>query len=82
MYHIQVKYKSDRDKLAKYLRKKGIYTAFRYYPLHLVEFYGKKDEVLPNTKEVSDITLCLPLHQSLSDNDVNYITNSIKNFRS
>ena len=39
MYHIQTKDSKDRDKLAKYLRVQGVYTTFRYYPLHWVEYY-------------------------------------------
>lgn len=82
MYWIQLDNRKDRDDLAKHLRKSGIYTTFRYYPLHLVKYYKQKNISLPNTEKIHNITLCLPLHQSLSDDDINYITNSIKNFRS
>ena len=29
-----------RDELAKYLRDRGIYTTYRYFPLHRVPGYG------------------------------------------
>ena len=45
-----------------------------------VEFYGKKDELLPNTEEVSDTTLCLPLHQSLKFEDVDRVIKTIESF--
>ena len=80
LYWIQLENREVRDELAKYLRDRNIYTTFRYYPLHLVEFYGKKDEVLPNTEEVSNTTLCLPLHQSLTFEDVDRVIKSIESF--
>jgi aminotransferase len=81
MYHIQTKDKKDRDKLAKYLRDKGIYTTFRYYPLHWVKYFNS-DVKLPNTEYAANHTLCIPLHQSLSDDDVQLIISSIKEFKS
>ena len=77
MYHVQVK---DRDKFAKYLRKKEIYTTFRYYPLHRVNFYQNKKR-LPNTEYAANHTLCLPLHQSLTNKEVNYVIDIIKKWK-
>jgi aminotransferase len=77
MYHIQTK---DRDELAKYLRENGIYTTFRYYPLHWVTYF-KSNEKLPNTEYAADHTLCIPMHQSLTDKDVSYIIKLIKAFK-
>ena len=77
MYHIQTK---DRDELAKYLRNKGIYTTFRYYPLHLVKFF-KSNTKLPNTEKAAFNTLCIPLHQGLHQNNVSYIIETIKKFK-
>ncbi len=78
MYHIQVD-KSKRDNLAKYLKDKGVYTTFRYYPLHKVNYF-ENGLVLKNTEDIMDRTLCLPLHQSLTDDEVNYICDQIYNF--
>jgi aminotransferase len=80
MYHIQTKTKNDRDKLAKYLRDKGIYTTFRYYPLHWVEYFNCNDK-LPNTEYLAKHTLCIPLHQGLSQKDVHKVIESIKEFK-
>ena len=77
MYHIQTKH---RDELAKYLRDNGVYTTFRYYPLHLVEYY-KLGIKLPNTDYAANNTLCIPLHQSLTDNDIDKIITLIKSFK-
>jgi len=77
MYHIQTK---DRDKLAKYLRGRGIYTTFRYYPLHWVKFFAN-NEKLKNTEVAANNTLCIPLHQSLSQKDVHTVIETIKEFK-
>ena len=76
MYHIQT---DKRDDLARHLKDNGVYTSFRYYPLHKVKYYDDGLS-LKNTEEVMDRTLCLPLHQSLTDDEVNYICDQIYNF--
>ncbi len=77
-YHIQIK-NGKRDLLAKYLREKDIYTTYRYFPLHRVPGY-KVGGVYPNADYAADNTLCLPMHQSLSVNDLEYIVDTIQEF--
>lgn len=78
LYWIQLE---KRDELARYLIKKNIYTTFRYWPLHKVTKYHHDQNVaLPNSEKVTNITLNIPCHQSLSDADVEYIIASIKEF--
>ena len=81
MYHIQTINKHDRDRLAKYLRDKGIYTTFRYYPLHWVKFFNSSHIKLPNTEYAANHTLCIPLHQGLSQEDVQLIITAIQEFK-
>lgn len=69
-----------RDELAVYLRKNDIYTTFRYYPLHRIKIYGCSVK-LPNTEEAARRTLCIPIHQSLSEEDVNKVIKYIIKFR-
>lgn len=78
LYWIQT-HPDIRDRLAKHLRDNGIYTTFRYYPLHLVKFYEACTS-LPDTEEAAQITLCLPIHQSLSEEDVHKVVDSIREF--
>ena len=66
-----------RDELAHFLRKNGVYTTFRYYPLHKVKFYNSHDS-LPNAELAANTTLLLPLHQGLSDKDTEKIVRLIK----
>ncbi len=67
--------------LAKYLKDKDIYTSFRYYPLHKIELYKEFSLPLKNAEEICDTTINIPIHQNLSNKDVNYIVDTIKNFR-
>lgn len=66
-----------RDELARYLKERGVYTTFRYYPLHRA--LGLRAE-LPNTDWVTDRTLLLPLHQGLRYFDIDYICECVKEF--
>jgi aminotransferase len=79
-YHIQVD-KEIRDDLARFLRKNGIYTTFRYYPLHWVKYYGIHER-LNNAEEAANKTLCIPIHHSLKDQDIDLVISTIKRFRS
>ena len=77
LYWLQLK---NRDKFAKYMVDKGIYVTFRYYPLHLIKHYDSWDTQLPNSELINDRAINIPLHQNLSDNDVEYIVKTIKEF--
>lgn len=70
-----------RDELATFLRECGIYTTFRYYPLHRVPFYRTGSE-FPGADLAADTTLCLPIHPSLSWYDVAKVITMIKEFTS
>ena len=78
-YHVQVK-NGKRDQYAKFLRENGIYTTYRYYPLHRVPGYKALDAKCPNADYAADNTLCLPMHQSLSQVDLEYIVEKTKEF--
>ena len=81
MYHIQTKIPDDRDRLASFLRKNDVYTTFRYYPLHWVDLYEQKFQRLPEAEAAALCTLCLPIHQSLTDDEVEKICRLIKSFK-
>jgi aminotransferase len=66
-----------RDMVSEDLLDKGIYTSWRYYPLHRVRRYGATDAVLPRTDAVSDTALLLPAHQSLLDDEVDMIAQEV-----
>jgi dTDP-4-amino-4,6-dideoxygalactose transaminase len=77
-FWIQTKY---RDKLAKYLLDKGVYSTFRYWPLNKIKLFTEYvTSEFPNSDYAASHTLNIPLHQSLSDEEVNLVISSIKNF--
>jgi len=80
-YWIQVSGEGRRDRLAAHLRDRGIYTTFRYHPLHRVAFYGHAGRALPCTEQAAEETLLLPMHQSLSDSDLEQILDAIRGFQ-
>lgn len=66
-----------RDELAAYLRANSIYCTFRYYPLHWA--YNLPDS-LPNAEKAARETLLLPLHCGLTDDNVGYICEKVREF--
>jgi aminotransferase len=66
-----------RDELARYLKGQGVYTTFRYYPLH---WAYKTGDSLPNAEKAARETLLLPLHCGLTDDQVQFICDTIKDF--
>lgn len=68
-----------RDSLASYLRENGVYTSFRYYPLHLVKHYNA-NITLPNAESIAKNGLCLPDHQSLSNEEIETVVSHIIDF--
>lgn len=69
-----------RDNLADYLRECGIYTTFRYWPLHRTELYADAGSY-PGADVASDTTLLLPIHQNLSDSDLNRVIDTVRAFK-
>ncbi len=68
-----------RDKFAKYLYNQGIYTTFRYHPLHMNAIY-KSTAKLPNCERLNEEGLNLPLHPNLSSTDLDKIISAVKAF--
>lgn len=71
----------NRDAMAKYLFENGIYTTLRYHPLHLNPLYQYNGH-LKNSEILNEEGLNIPLHPSLSMDDVDKIVTYCKKFRS
>lgn len=74
-----------REELQKFLTSKNIPTAIHYpLPLHLQPaFHGFGEEgSLPIAEKTSKEVLSLPMHPDLTIEEIDYITNSIKEFYS
>lgn len=85
MYTIRVEGgKEQRDGLMNYLNQRGIGTKVYFDPVHLTQFYrnklGYKGEGLPVTERVSQQVLTLPMYPILTENEVDYIVESLETF--
>ncbi|MFI6574888.1 DegT/DnrJ/EryC1/StrS family aminotransferase [Nocardiopsis sp. NPDC050513] len=67
----------ERDRVAAELLERGVYTTFRYAPLHRVSAYGADGVRLPGVEEAAERTLLLPQHQGLSDADVERVAKEL-----
>lgn len=76
LFWIQVENEKQHQSLVNHLIKNDIYTTFRYYPLHLIKYYGDKSK-LPNSEVVSKTTLNIPFHQNLTVRDLDKIVKTI-----
>lgn len=77
-YEIQAK---NRDELKAYLQNKGIGTLIQWGGNAIHQFKKLKFKVnLPVTDKIFSEILMLPLNMFVSDDDVKFISNSIKSF--
>jgi aminotransferase len=66
---------SERDQLAKYLKDNGVYTTFRYFPLHEIDLFRSYSvKNIDGARQFSETALNIPIHHNLSDADVDVIS--------
>lgn len=70
----------DRDRLAKFLLARNIYTTLRYHPLHLNSLYSQMNVQLPNSQQLNKDALSLPLHPRLTRSEIDHIVTTIIEF--
>jgi dTDP-4-amino-4,6-dideoxygalactose transaminase len=68
-----------RDNLNVFLQERGIGTGVHYSPIHLYRCYGNTPH-LPTAERVFTQLLSLPMHPGLSDDDVQFVIDSIRAF--
>lgn len=69
-----------RDALKEYLRAHDIESAIKYVPSHLFAYYKDHSADCPVTDQAFAEILELPLHCRLSDEDVQYVVDTIVHF--
>jgi len=86
VYHlfvIQV-LKKDRDDLRNFLNEKGIATGLHYpVPLHLQQCFshlGYKKGDFPVAEALAERGLSLPIYPEITDEQIEYVANAIKEF--
>jgi len=81
VYHLYLVKINDRNKLQEHLKTSGINTLIHYpIPSHLQEafrYLGYKTGDFPVSEENSGKILSLPVFPQMSDEEVNYVINSI-----
>lgn len=84
VWHIYAVRCDARDELEKYLKDLGIGTNKHYpIPMHLQECYkdlGLKEGDLPIAEEISRTELSLPLYYGMTDEQIQFVIDSINNF--
>ncbi|MBS3917354.1 MAG: DegT/DnrJ/EryC1/StrS family aminotransferase [Deltaproteobacteria bacterium] len=84
VYHLYIIRTKKRDELQKYLSENGIHTGLHYpVPLHLQGAYannGFKKGDFPVTEEVSSEILSLPMFPQLTEQQIRYVADNIKQF--
>lgn len=84
VFHLFIIKSGCRDKLAKYLKKKGIQTNIHYpIPVHLQKSFHylnlKKGE-FPVAEKISSEVLSLPMFPELKKTEIKYVAKCIQNF--
>jgi dTDP-4-amino-4,6-dideoxygalactose transaminase len=83
-YHTFVVQVSYRRQLMAFLANRGIETKIHYpIPIHLqkgYEFLGYRRGSLPKAEEQADRILSLPVHEYLSEDQIQYVISSIRAF--
>jgi perosamine synthetase len=71
----------DRDGLSAFLAENGIHTSVHFKPLNHMTYWKKADKHgLPVTDEVWPKLLSLPVHNALTDEDVDYVISKVREF--
>ncbi|RKY84777.1 erythromycin biosynthesis sensory transduction protein eryC1 [candidate division KSB1 bacterium] len=86
VYHLYVVRIKKREQLQNYLKDKEIFTGIHYpIPIHLQESYkdlGCDEGDFPVTEMLADEILSLPMYPELSDEQIEYVCENIKEFLS
>jgi dTDP-4-amino-4,6-dideoxygalactose transaminase len=82
IFYLVCKNKTDRDNLIEYLKENGIWAVFHYLPLHLSSYFKYKHDnrQLLNAVMFSETIIRLPLFQSISEEEQDYIITCIKKY--
>ncbi|QFR49519.1 DegT/DnrJ/EryC1/StrS family aminotransferase [Sulfurimonas lithotrophica] len=77
-----VKVDKNRDSFARELKDKGVHTGLHFIPLHLISYYKSKYALKVNAFPVAlrsyQQVLSLPIYASMSDEEVKFVIETIK----
>lgn len=82
VYHMYILQSENREEILAKLKEKGVATGVYYpVPLHLQKVYkdlGYKEGDMPVAEYLSHRTFAIPVYPELTDEQVQYVLNSIK----
>lgn len=84
LFYILLPFVKNREGLINHLKKRGILSVFHYLPLHLSpmgEKFGYKKGDFPITEDVSNRLLRLPFFNTLRDEELEEICNTVSEFK-
>jgi dTDP-4-amino-4,6-dideoxygalactose transaminase len=77
--HLYVGWFEARDKMREYLKDNGIGTQIHYQPTYRQRNYGVYQGNCKNAETYSRHALSLPLYPAMTDKDVKYVIEKVKN---
>lgn len=82
VWHLFVVRTKQRDKFQQYLKDKGIETIVHYpTPIHKQKAYKELNNLsLPNSEELGNTVVSLPMYYGMTNKDVEYIIQTINQF--
>ena len=84
VFHIYSFHAENRDKLQKHLNAKGIDAKVHYpRPIHLqpaAQKFGHKIGDFPKSESAAHDTLSLPVHEFISESDLDFMVSEIRAF--
>lgn len=82
-YHLYIIEVENRFELYNYLKENNIFAQVHYIPCHLMPYYRKlgwKESDMPHSEEYYKGCLSIPIYPSLSDENVYFVVDKIKEF--
>lgn len=82
-YHLYILEVEERLGLYNHLRNKNIYAQIHYIPLHLMPYYRKKgwrEGDMPAAEAYYSGCISLPMYPTLSDEEQQYVVETVCNF--
>ena len=82
-YHLYVIQVNNRLELYNHLKANNIFAQVHYVPCHLMPYYkqfGYKKGDFPAAEAYYDKCLSIPMYHSLSDDDQNFVIDTVLNF--
>ncbi|THD67723.1 UDP-4-amino-4,6-dideoxy-N-acetyl-beta-L-altrosamine transaminase [Robertkochia marina] len=79
-YHLYVIEVNNRLGLYNYLRERGVFAQIHYFPCHLMPYYqglGYKEGDYPISEKYYERCISLPMYPTLSEEDQEFVINSI-----